>query len=71
MASTVRIVVQKVWKKFDPCSRLQTMCIMRTRRPTKRASGEDWTEYKGTAQPLKSRYWVLSSYGPAAGLSIF
>ena len=40
------------------------MCIVPTRRPTRRLSSESWAEYHGIFQPMKSRYRTLSSYGP-------
>src|SRR5215469_10878514 len=40
------------------------MCIIPSRRPTKRVSSVSWAEYHGISQPMKSRYRALSSYGP-------
>jgi hypothetical protein len=42
------------------------MYIKPTRRPAKRVSSESWgAEYHGiSSQPMKSRYRMLSSYGP-------
>src|SRR5262249_59345494 len=50
--------------EFHHAPSQETMCIMPTRRPTKRVSSESRAEYQGISQPMKSRRRALSSYGP-------